>query len=85
MKALTRHRTEVAIAAARLDVTINDMGRQVEGLRAGVRGLAPGLVIGVGLAAGFLLTIVPKRWRGAAIAGLGQFALARLLASRHRN
>lgn len=84
MKTLTRHRNEVILAASRLDVAIGDIERQAEGLRAGVRGLAPGLVIGTGLAAGFLLTIVPKRLRTAAIAGLIQFALARLLASPHR-
>jgi len=79
---LSRHHDEVNLAAARLDVAIGDIGRQTQSLRAGVRSLRPGFVIGVGLAAGFLLTILPRRLRGAAFAGLGQFAFARLLAAR---
>ena len=76
---LIRAKADVDAAAARMDSALADFGSESKGLKRSLRSVSPQAVLGLGLAAGFLFVILPRRWRGAAFAGLGRIALSRLL------
>ncbi|GMV30601.1 MAG: hypothetical protein AMXMBFR59_27260 [Rhodanobacteraceae bacterium] len=70
---------DVAVSARRLDAALDDLDREQRDVRRLARALSPKLLIGVGLAGGFLLMVLPRHLRGRTLIGLGRFALARLL------
>jgi len=72
-------KADVDAAAARVDSALADFGDESKGLKRSLRSVSPQAVIGVALVAGFLFVILPRRWRGVAFAGLGRFALGRIL------
>ncbi|MDC8015107.1 hypothetical protein [Tahibacter soli] len=76
---LTRAKADVDAAAARVDRALADLGGESKGLKRSLRSVSPQAVLGVALVAGFLFVILPRRWRGVAFAGLGRFALGRVL------
>lgn len=70
---------DVAASARRLDAALDDIDREQRDLRRLAHALSPKLLIGVGLAGGFLLMVLPRHLRGKTLVGLGRFVLARLL------
>ena len=71
--------TDVVASARRLDAALDDLDRERRDVRCLARALSPKLLIGVGLAGGFLLMVLPRHLRGSPLIGLGRFVLARLL------
>jgi hypothetical protein len=76
---LTLAKTEVDAAAVRMDRALAGIGSESRGIKRAMRGVSPQAVLGLGLVAGFLVVILPRRWRSIAFAGLGRFALGRIL------
>ncbi len=76
MKTLER---EVALSALRFDAAVAEVGDEQRDLRRLARTLSPKLLIGVGLAAGVLMIVLPRHLRGSTLIGLGKFALTRVL------
>ena len=76
---LPQRRADVLRAAQRFDASLETLGAQTRALRGAARALSPPLLIGAGLAAGFLLVVLPRRLRGTLFVSLGQFVIARLL------
>lgn len=70
---------DVVASARRLDAALDDLDREQRDVRRLARTLSPKLLIGVGLAGGFLLMVLPRHLRGRTLIGLGRFVLARLL------
>lgn len=70
---------DVAASAQRLDAVLSDIDGEQRDLRRLARALSPKLLIGVGLAGGFLLMVLPRHLRGSTLIGLGKFALTRVL------
>jgi hypothetical protein len=68
-----------AALVQRLDAALVEVGGEVRDVRRIARALSPKLLIGVGLAGGFLLMVLPRHLRGSTLLGLGNFALTRLL------
>jgi hypothetical protein len=70
---------EVAASAQRFDAAVAEVGEEQRDLRRFARALSPKLLIGVGLAGGFLMMVLPRHLRGSTLIGLGKFALTRVL------
>jgi hypothetical protein len=70
---------DVVASAQRLDAALSDIDGEQRDLRRLARALSPKLLIGVGLAGGFLLMVLPRHLRGSTLIGLGKFALTRVL------
>ena len=79
MGRISRLQTEVDVSARRLDAAIGAADAERRDLKRLARALSPKLLIGVGLAGGFLLMVLPRHLRGSTLIGLGRFALNRLL------
>ncbi|HJU40803.1 MAG TPA: hypothetical protein VJ724_14630 [Tahibacter sp.] len=79
MTTLTQAKADVDAAAARMDLALAQIGGESRRFKHAVRRVSPSALLGLGLAAGFLFVILPKRWRGLAFAGLGRLALSRVL------
>jgi hypothetical protein len=71
--------SEVTASAQRLDAALLEVGGEARDVRRMARALSPKLLLGVGLAGGFLLMVLPRHLRGSTLLGLGNFALTRLL------
>lgn len=71
--------SDVIASARRLDAALLEVGGEVRDVRRMARALSPKLLLGVGLAGGFLLMVLPRHLRGSTLLGLGNFALTRLL------
>jgi hypothetical protein len=69
----------VIASAQRLDAALLVVGGEARDVRRMARALSPKLLLGVGLAGGFLLMVLPRHLRGSTLLGLGKFALTRLL------
>ncbi|MEO8673809.1 MAG: hypothetical protein ABI411_21070 [Tahibacter sp.] len=78
-KHLRQRQTEVRLRAVRFDASFDAMVGQTQSLRGAARAISPPLLLGAGLAAGFLLVILPGRLRGPLFVSIGQFVIARLL------
>lgn len=76
---LARAKADVADAAARVDRAFSGLRGETRAVRRAVRSISPSTLVGVALVGGFLFVILPKRWRGSALMGIGQFALRRAL------
>jgi hypothetical protein len=76
---LLQRQTKVRRAAAQFDASLDMMVGQTRALRGAARAISPPLLLGAGLAAGFLLVILPRRLRGTLLVSIGQFVVARLL------
>ncbi|UXI69992.1 hypothetical protein [Tahibacter amnicola] len=74
---LTTQRSEVAQAAAHLDVLLAQANDESQRAARTAHALPPTLLIGGALAAGFLIVVFPKRWRKAVLMGLGQYLFRR--------
>ena len=79
MGRISRLQIEVDMSARRLDAAIEAADAERRDLKRLARALSPRLLIGVGLAGGFLLMVLPRHLRGSTLIGLGRFALNRLL------
>ncbi|WP_313919710.1 hypothetical protein [Tahibacter sp.] len=71
--------SEVTASARRLDAALLEVSGEARDVRRMARALSPKLLLGVGLAGGFLLMVLPRHLRGSTLLGLGNFVLARLL------
>jgi hypothetical protein len=71
--------SEVTASAQRFDAALLEVGGEARDVRRMARALSPKLLLGVGLAGGFLLMVLPRHLRGSTLLGLGNFALTRLL------
>ncbi|MCQ4166504.1 hypothetical protein [Tahibacter harae] len=71
--------TEVQASARRLDAALQEVDAEQNDVRRLTRAVPPKLLLGVGLAGGFLLMLLPRHLRGRTLIGLGRFALERLL------
>lgn len=76
---LRKLQNDVTASAQRLDAALLEVDGEVRGVRRMARALSPKLLLGVGLAGGFLLMVLPRHLRGSTLRGLGSFALTRLL------
>lgn len=76
---LRKLQSDVTASAQRLDAALLDVGGEARDVRRMARALSPKLLLGVGLAGGFLLMVLPRHLRGSTLLGLGNFALTRLL------
>jgi len=56
-----------------------DIDGEVRDVRRIARALSPKLLLGLGLAGGFLLMVLPRHLRGSTLLSLGRFALTRVL------
>ncbi|MBN8739600.1 MAG: hypothetical protein BGP24_05545 [Lysobacterales bacterium 69-70] len=79
MGRISRLQSEVDASARRFDAAVEAADAERRDLKRLARALSPKLLIGVGLAGGFLLMVLPRHLRGSTLIGLGKFALARLL------
>lgn len=70
---------EVAASAQRFDAALAEVGEEQRDLRRYARALSPKLLLGVGLAGGFLMMVLPRHLRGSTLVALGKFALTRVL------
>jgi hypothetical protein len=78
MKSLNALRTEVAVAARRVDSALIHAAVESRRLKGAGRVVPATLLLGAALVAGFLLVVVPKKLRIAALLALGQFAAAKV-------
>lgn len=76
---LRKLQSDVTASAQRLDTALLKVGGEARDVRRMVRALSPKLLLGVGLAGGFLLMILPRHLRGSTLLGLGNFVLKRLM------
>lgn len=76
---LRKLQSDVTASAQRLDAALLDVGGEARDVRRMARALSPKLLLGVGLASGFLLMVLPRHLRGSTLLGLGNFVLTRLL------
>lgn len=74
-----RLQSDVDAAAERLDAALGAVDGEVRDMRRVVSVLSPKLLLGVGLAAGFLFVALPRHLRGSTLLGLGRFAMNHLL------
>lgn len=70
---------EVQASARRLDAALQEVDAEQNDVRRLARAVPPKLLLGVGLAGGFLLMLLPRHLRGRTLIGLGRFALERVL------
>lgn len=71
--------SEVTASARRLDAALLEVSGEARDVRRMARALSPKLLLGAGLAGGFLLMVLPRHLRGSTLLGLGNFVLTRLL------
>jgi hypothetical protein len=71
--------TRVSESAQRLDLALVAVEAEKRQVRRRAKVIPAGLLLGVGVAGGFLIMLMPKHMRGSVLLGLGRFALARLM------
>lgn len=71
--------TRVSESAQRLDLALVAVEAETRQVRRRAKVIPAGLLLGVGVAGGFLIMLMPKHMRGSVLLGLGRFALARLM------
>jgi hypothetical protein len=78
MKSLNILRTDVAVAARKLDSALIRTAVESRRLKGAGRVVPATLMLGAALVAGFLLVVMPKKLRIAALLALGQCAVAKV-------
>lgn len=71
--------TRVSDSAQRLDRALVAVAVEKRQVRRRAKVIPAGLLLGVGVAGGFLIMLMPKHLRGSVLMGLGRFALGRVL------
>ena len=74
-----RLQTRATESARRLDRALVAVEAEKRQVRRRAKVIPAGLLLGVGVAGGFLIMLMPKHLRGNVLLGLGRFALGRLL------
>lgn len=69
----------VTESALRLDQALIAVDAEKRQLRRRAKVIPAGLLLGVGIAGGFAIMLMPRHLRGSVLLGLGRFALGRLL------
>lgn len=79
MMGISKLQHQVTDSARRLDLALVEVSGEANKVKRTARVLPAGLLLGIGVAGGLLLMVMPKHLRGSALLGLGKFALNRLL------
>lgn len=69
----------VSESAQRLDLALVAVDAEKRQVRRRAKVIPAGLLLGVGVAGGFLIMLMPKHMRGSVLLSLGRFALGRLM------
>lgn len=71
--------TRVTESAGRLDRALVAVEAEKRQVRRRAKVIPAGLLLGVGIAGGFLIMLMPRHLRGSVLMSLGRFALGRVL------